>query len=333
MKVIIKLAVLAAFFFVAILLGEIIFEKTYPFPSQIKYGVTFSSKYSTYLNLNWKDTYIKVLDDLKVSNLRLPTYWDIIEADKGHFDFSQTDFMLDEAQKRQAKTILVLGVRQPRWPECHIPNWAKDLSIDQRQKKTLQFISEVVKRYQQDPAISAWQVENEPLLTFFGEGCDSTDRDFLKSEVELVRSLDKRPVILTDSGELRVWVTPMRLSDIFGTTVYRTVYNRFLGYIDYPLLPYFYNLKSSLVRFTFAPQNQKTVIIELQAEPWLPNSVLDTKPEQQTKVFSEKKFKDNIDYAKKTGFDEAYLWGVEWWYFMAQNGYPQYLEYAKTLFK
>ena len=164
------------------------------------------------------------------------------------------------------------------------------------------------------------------MLAGFGV-CDIPDEKFLSYEVELVRSLSKKKVIVTDSGELGFWITPMRLSDIFGTTLYRKVYNKFLGYTSYPVLPYLYNVKSMLAG------GKKTIIAELQAEPWSPdNSLALTDVEKQTEIFSVNDFKDNVSYAKDTGFEEDYLWGVEWWYFMAQNGYPEYLDYAKTLF-
>lgn len=310
---------------IIVFLGDLLFKSFYSFPKKIQYGVTFSPKFASQLKMDWKEVYVKVLDDLKVRNLRLPTYWDE--------DLESVDFMLSEAEKRDAKVILVLGAKQPRWPECHIPAWAKNLSVGERQKQILEFIRSVVQRYKDNPSVFAWQIENEPLLRFFGEGCDDPDREFLKTEVELVRSLDKRPIILTDSGELRFWITPMRFSDIFGTTLYRTVYNKFFGFTEYPILPYFYNIKSYLVRSFFAPNNQKTIIIELQTEPWSPdNNLVNTPILRQTSIFSASKFKDNINFAKLTGFSEIYLWGVEWWYFMEKQGDSSYLNYAKTLF-
>jgi hypothetical protein len=52
----------------------------------------------------------------------------------------------------------------------------------------------------------------------------------------------------------------------------------------------------------------------------------------RAKIFSARDFKKYVNFAQKTGFDEVYLWGVEWWYFMKEKGYPEYLEYAKNLF-
>lgn len=320
--------------FLIIFIGELLFEKLYPTPKQISYGVTFSPKYATDLGEDWKDIYIKMLDDLKVKNLRIPTYWDVLEKSKDNFDATEVDFMVGEASKKGANIILVLGARQPRWPECYIPSWAKNLSVSDRQKMILQFIKKVVEHYKDNPTIWGWQIENEPFLTSFGKGCDNPDAKFLQAEVSLVRSLSNKQIILTDSGELGFWIIPMKLSDIFGTTLYREVYNSILGYTTYPLPPYFYNLKSKLIRQFFAQNNQKTIIVELQAEPWSQDNNLMGMPiEKQFKLLSEDKFKQYVEYANQTGFDRIYLWGVEWWYFMEKQGHPQYLQYAKSLFK
>ncbi len=311
----------------------LILHKSYSY-KQVKYGVTFSPKDASSLNLDWKSTYIKILDDLKAKNLRLPSYWDVIEDKENIFDFSQIDFMLMEAEKRGAKIILVLGVRQPRWPECHIPAWARKLTVADRQNAILQFVNKIVQRYKDNTALSTWQVENEPFLSSFGQGCDNPDADFLKKEVNLVKSLSNKTIILTDSGELGFWIIPMQFSDVFGTTLYRDVYSPIFGYATFPYLPYFYNLKSLLIRNLFAKQNSKTIIIELQVEPWSrDNNLLHTATDKQVKLFPLEKLKQNIIFGKDTGFDENYLWGVEWWYFMAQNNHPEYLEYAKTIFK
>lgn len=299
---------------------------------EVKFGVTFSSHYAKYLKLDWQKTYLQTLDDLKIRNFRVPSYWDILEPELDRYDFSEVDFMLNEAGKRGAKVILVVGARQPRWPECHIPVWAKKLNISDRQQQTLEFIQKVVERYQDYPSVWAWQVENEPLLWYFGKGCDAFDNKFLQKEVALIRSLSNKPAIVTDSGELGSWIIPMQFSDIFGTTLYRKVYDKYLGYITYPLPPYFYSLKSRLVKNIFAPGNQKTIVVEFQSEPWLANGNF-VPVAGQSQLFTIDQFKNYTNFAQKTGFEEVYLWGAEWWYFMAANGYPEYLEYAKSLFR
>lgn len=302
-------------------------------PPDIKYGVSFSPQYAKRLGLPWQTVYLESLNNLKVKQLRLPTYWSVVEPQPGQFDFSETDFMLENAEAKDAKVILGVGAKQPRWPECHYPDWAKKLTETERRQKTLEFIRETITRYKNYPAITGWQVENEPLLPRFGEGCDPPDTLFLKSEVDLVRKLSQKPVYISSSGELETWIGAMQLSDILGISLYRTVYNPIVGYLTYPLSPLTYNLKSSLARKFFAPDNQKTIITELQAEPWAPdNNLQNLNIQKQISLFPLEKFQTNVRFAQKTGFDEIYLWGTEWWYYMKEKGHPEYWEYAKTLF-
>lgn len=124
----------------------------------------------------------------------------------------------------------------------------------------------------------------------------------------------------------------MKLSDIFGTTLYRKVYNNIFGDFYYPIPAWHYRLKSDLVRKFFAPENSKTIISELQAEPWVSQPIQDLPLEEQIKKFPLSHLKETVQYAKRTGIDEIYFWGVEWWYYLANHGHPEYLEYAKSLF-
>lgn len=324
-----KIGALVIAFLVIAVVANMVLERAYP-ALPLRFGVTFSPRYAKYLKLDWQKTYIRMLDDLQVKNLRIPGYWDVLEPQPDQLDFAETDFMLKEASQRGVRVIMVLGARQPRWPECHIPDWAESLTVSQRKEKILEFIQKVVERYKDHNGVWAWQVENEPLLSF-GEGCDKPDINFLKKEVELVKSLSGKVVIMTDSGELGFWKTSMQLSDVFGTTLYRQVNDKFLGYMTYPLPPSFYTIKSNLIKNIFASGNKKTIIVELQAEPWLADGEF-LSFDQQVKLFTIDGFKSYKEFAQKTGFDEAYLWGVEWWYFMAAHGHPEYLDYAKTLF-
>lgn len=308
-------------------------ERARPVATNIKYGITFSQLAAEHLNLDWKKTYLAVLDDLKIRNLRLPSYWTVIEKNEGEYNFEETDFLVNEADKRGASVILTVGVKQPRWPECHLPLWARALSKEEREEKVLDLIKAVVERYKYKEGIKAWQVENEPFLYPFGEDCYPPDAKFLQQEVDLVRSLDKRPIVVSDSGELTFWNRQMAMSDIFGTTLYRTVWNPVTRYFNYPVTPGFYSLKSDFFRKFFGANNQKTIIIELQSEPWIPsNSPVNTPLSEQIKIFPVSEMKEIVDYANRTGFDEIYLWGAEWWYFMREKGEGEYWNYAKELF-
>ena len=299
------------------------------------FGLTFSPRYAYQMGLDPKLTYLKILDELKVKSIRIPVYWDEIEIFPMQINFSQVDYYISEAAKRNVNIILVLGLKQPRWPECFAPDWIKSLTADNQQSKVLQLVKNEVEHFKTFSNISAWQIENEPFLDF--GSCDFISKlpkiDVIKKEVAIVKGVDKRPVLITDSGELGSWINPIKYSDIFGTTLYRQVWNPLLGAFGYPLPPVFYSLKDKLIR-DVTGKTGTTIISELQAEPWITDSKIPSEADLNTQknIFPASKFKTNIAYAKETGFSEVYLWGVEWWYYMAKNGNPQYLEYAKSLF-
>lgn len=294
-----------------------------------KLGVTFSSRYATNIGINWKEAYVAMLDDLEVKKLRLPVYWDLVEKKEGNFDFSDIDWQLQEAQKRNADIILTIGQKVPRWPECAIPDWAMT-SEQKRKESLLNFISVIMERYKNNSEIKYWQIENEPFLRF--GICPAPDADLLDSEISLARKIDdSRKIIVSDSGELSLWVRAARRADVFGTTMYRNVYKEGWGYYSYPIGPRFFRFKYGLISL-FAEQ-KNAIVAELQAEPWIAGWTVDATLEEQFKSMNEEKLRENVTYARQVGFPEIYLWGVEWWYWLkVEKNYPAVWDTARELF-
>ena len=180
--------------------------QTEPAP-EVTFGVTFSQIFAEDMGLDWQKTYRAILDDLRVRKLRLVAYWQKIEPRPGQYQFEDLDWQIKEADRRDAEVILAIGRKVPRWPECHIPDWAKNLSESEQQERILLLLTEIVKHYSGNETIKAWQVENEPFLSGFGI-CPKFDKRFLDKEIALVRQLnfDQRPIIVTASGELSSWL-------------------------------------------------------------------------------------------------------------------------------
>ena len=180
-----------------------------PVPAQVTYGVSFSTLQAEHLGLDWREVYSALLNDLKARNLRIPAYWQRTESSRDAYDWRELDFQLEMAETRGARVVLAVGRRLPRWPECHIPQWAQDLSWEGQKIELREYITAVVQRYKGNSAIQYWQVENEPYLKAFAfDHCGPLDEEFLKEEIALVHSLDARPVLLTDSGNLGKGVAP-----------------------------------------------------------------------------------------------------------------------------
>lgn len=292
-------------------------------------GATFSTKYARELGLDPQAAFSATLGELGVRRVRLPIYWDEVEPTRGEFHFDELDALFAEALKYGAEIIPTVGLRVPRWPECHAPAWAKTLESEERQKQLLTYLRAVVTRYRAYNSIIAWQVENEPFLEMFGE-CPKIDREFLKQEVALVRELDARPIIITESGELSTWLGAVGLSDIIGISMYRVVWNRLVGYIYYPLSPGFYRYRAEAVR----PFTSGIIITELQAEPWVARGILATPLNEQYHSMNPARLRDNLSFASRAGFREVYLWGIEWWYWLKEKkGEPAFWNTGRGVFR
>lgn len=290
-------------------------------------GATFSKPYAEYFGLDWKATYTALLDDMGARWLRIPAYWNDIEPERDVYDFDDVDWQLIEAEKRDAKVILAVGRKLPRWPECHVPTWARGLNEDQAQARVLSMVEKVVRRYKDDPAIVAWQVENEPFFKF-GD-CPEPDRTFLQREVAIVRSLDRRPIVITESGELSTWINAASIADVLGISTYRIVWGKLIGYFYWPATPRYYIQRISAIRGLVS----KVIISELQAEPWVTAPIATIPVGDQLRLMNPTRLGDNISFSKKIGVSEVYLWGVEWWYWLKIKGHPEMWDAGKALFE
>jgi hypothetical protein len=302
---------------------------------QINYGVTFSKKYAQNLGLDWRDTYIKILDDLRARNIRLVAYWDDSEPNPDNYRFDDIKWQLDEAQKRNAYVIMTIGRKVPRYPECFEPSWWKQIGSKERKDLELyEYIKNATLELKGYDVIKMWQIENEPFFPF-GE-CPAIERSTVKKEIEIVRDLDKRPILVQDSGEGGFWYPSYILGDYLAISMYRKIWydfwNVFLGnfiYFKYPLAHWTYKIKAHML----GVPPSKIIVTELQAEPWGPGINSSITKEEKEKTMSRSDFIATINYAQKTGFKDLYLWGAEWWlYEKEKNGNSFYWDTARALF-
>jgi len=303
-----------------------------PQKEEITWGISFSQKQAELLGVSWKDNYLAILDDLEVPALKIIAYWDLLEPSDNNYYFDDLDFQVKEAEKRNVRVVFSLGRKVPRWPECHIPQWANDLEIDEQEEKLLDFIKKLVLRYRDYDIIWAWQVENEPFFNF-GE-CPEIKEDFLKKEISLVKSLDnkERTIIISDSGSNRFWFKTAKLGDMVSISLYRKVwFHEFDSYVKYPFPPVFYWRKAQIVRLLFGDE---VICGELQAEPWGPALINNISLKEQKKTMNLELFRENIQFAKETGLGHFYFWGAEWWYWLKkEKDMPEIWQEAKTLFQ
>ncbi len=303
-----------------------------PVPKNITYGMSFNTVYARELGLDWKQTYDAILDDLKVRHLRLAAHWPMVEPEPNVYNFTELDYQIKRAEETHTTVVLAVGRRLPRWPECHIPGWAQTLSPEERNRSQIAYMETVINRYKHSPAVTVWQIENEPFLSVFAHDfCGNLDTHFLDKEIALAKSLDgTRPILVTDSGNIGTWQGAYSRGDMFGTSVYVYFWNPQLGQFRTYLAPWFYRVKDNLMAALYG--RKKSVLIELSAEPWLLEPVENVPLETQFSRMNLQKFEDILNYAKDTRYDEQYLWGAEWWYWLSLQQHPEMWNRGKELF-
>lgn len=283
----------------------------------LEIGASFTSDYAKSFGLDPKDTLNSMLGDLGMRQVRLVSYWDSIEATPGKYDFSDLDWQFTLADKYGAKISLAIGLRQPRWPECHEPQWAKDSPKDVWQPRLYDFMKAVIDRYKNNPALGAYELENEFFMTVFGE-CTDFDRSRLIEEFKLVKKADpNHPVVISRSDNWIGIPVGQPTPDRFAVSIYKRVWDYTFThrYFEYPLPSWFY---ASLAGYGELVSGKDMVIHELQAEPWTPKgqTVLTASLQEQFKSMDAKRLTERIKFAKNTGIRTIDLWGAEWWYWL-----------------
>ncbi len=311
-------AVLLALLFIATLLMYVV-AQWYIISNQdrpYQLGATFIQSYAEFYDLDPQETLTAITDDLGFDHLRLVSYWNVHEEEQGEYDFSDLDWQFQHAEERDVSVSLAIGLRQPRWPECHMPAWAEPMEMKEWYPHLKDYMQAVIERYKDSPVLVSYQLENEFLLDVFGV-CPDHSRERLIDSFEFVKELDPtRPVIVSRSNNATPsWPVGEPRADIIGASIYKRVWDGTLTnrYFEYPLPPWFYAFLAGGAKLT---TNRDTVIHELQAESWLPRGMdmRTASTEELYKSMNPEMLANRFEYGRATGIREIDLWGVEWWY-------------------
>jgi hypothetical protein len=294
-------------------------------------GATFIPNYAEALGLNPQNTLHAIIGDLGVRHLRFVSYWSDIEPTQGHYNFSTLDWEFAQADAAHAKVSLSVGLRQPRWPECHPPSWVDTTKPDSQWYPALQqFMTAVVNRYKDNPALDSYQLENEYFLKAFGE-CQNFSRSRLVNELALVKSLDSHHTVIISRSNNNIGI-PMEAPtpDEYGVSVYKRIWMPLIGrYVEYPYPAWFYAFLAGASEIW---QGKNMVIHELQAEPWPPHGepITQTSIDVENQSLSPERLKGRFMYGEATGIKQIDLWGAEFWYYrMVKQHDPDLWNVAK----
>lgn len=297
-------------------------------------GVSFIPDYASYLGLNPEKTLEALIDQLGVRHFRFTSYWTDIEPTEGSYNFSQLDWEFKLADESHSTVILSIGARQPRWPECHIPSWAASEPESVWYPQLTAFMTAVVNRYKDNPALQSYQLENEYFLKAFGE-CTNYSRQRLVNEYGLVKKLDpNHPVIISRSNNAIGLPIGQPTPDEFGINVYKRIFDDIIThrYFEYPIPAWYYGFLAGAEELI---SGKNTFIPELQAEPWPPvgESVISASIAEQNKSMNAAILQSRINYGEATGMRSIYLWGAEWWYWRLEKANdPSLWNVAKQAF-
>jgi len=282
-------------------------------------GASFIPDYAESFGLDPKQTLTAMLSDLNLKQIRLVSYWEDIEPQPGVYDFSTLDWEFALANQYHAKVSLAIGLRQPRWPECHQPNWVNITADNDSswEPQLYSFMRTVIDRYKNNPALSDYELENEFFMKVFGT-CTNFDRNRLIQEFNLVKQWDPDHKVIISRSDNWVGIpigkpTP----DEFAISIYKRVWDATIThrYFEYPLPSWFY---AALAGSEELLSGRDMIIHELQAEPWPPKGeqIIDTPLSEQFKSMNADRMQKRINYAEDTGMKTIDLWGAEWWYWL-----------------
>jgi hypothetical protein len=284
----------------------------------LKIGATFIPNYAEYFELDPKETMQAMIDDLGIKRFRLVTYWKDYEPSPDQYNFEKLDWQFDMVEEAGGEIALALGLRQPRWPECHGPEWAMQKTVPEWTEDLKEFMGVVIDRYKDREVLLEYQLENEYFLSVFGE-CPDFSRERLVDEFNYIKQKDpSRQVMVSRSNNATPsWPIGEPRADIVGASIYKRVFDKTITkkYFEYPYPAWFYAFLAGATEIT---TNRNSMIHELQTESWLPEGYsMKTAPIPELyKTFNPERVEARIAYGVDTGIKTIDLWGVEWWYHM-----------------
>lgn len=298
--------------------------------NSLMFGITFSHSHLEFLGLD-VFTSLDTAFTFGFSHIRLGAYWNWIERREGKYEFAQLHKLLNACELQAQPVVMTVGMKAPRWPEFYFPGFVQpDPGNRKTQEKALKFIGKTLEETKKYSCITHWQAENEPLDPSGPQNL-ALSPAFLKEEIELIRRLDSRPVIVNLWGNDLVprglLPAALDLADVIGVDIYYRQYVRQVFGRNMYVPP-----KQEREFAQLIDRSKKPVwITELQAEPWEKDNegYLGENPGS----ISPDKLKGNLEKASRLRVKEILLWGFEYWLLRASRGDNRYLDTVRSFMK
>lgn len=294
---------------------------------------------------------------MNLDPLRLCAYWDQVAAQ----GYAWLDRQLDAAGAAGRRVVLTVGIKGLGWPEFYPPKGIRLPAAGHRgvvtgdgglRQSLLEFVEATVRRYRDRPCVGWWQVENEPLDRS-GPGHRWLEVSLLAAEMDLIRSLDGRPIALNAFGHLgpiadsiasnrwidvgalldrgsrvaRDLLALLRPGDVVGLDLYHRVGILLLGRPHIVVAARNWLRVASRLRDQARGRGVETWVMEAQAEPWEPSAATTYNPISLSPAAMAATVREIV----ATGFDRVLLWGVEYWLGAEHHGNDAWLRAGEGL--
>jgi hypothetical protein len=324
----------------------------------VRVGVSFSPERARALGLDYQAAFHRLLA-MHFRVIRLSAYWSEID-ESGYGDL---DWLMSEAQRSRQPIVLSVGMKGLGWPEFFvapaylppggIPDGQDVARDDGLRQAALRFVDGTVRRYQDNRALIAWQVENEPF-NLAGLHKWSIDASFLEQEIEAVRELDDHPIVVNafshfnftldqasqrqgfdlgsllgfDSGSVESQcLEVLDAGDVLGLDVYTRIGYSFLGQDSVGKAGNDWADQAGRWHAIAEKQGKRAWVTEAQAEPWESSSDSYADP----RSFHPADIAGVFNGLKEEGFTTIMLWGSEYWLWRASLGDESWLDAAGAI--
>jgi hypothetical protein len=272
-------------------------------------GLNINSKAMLWFGLSEQETIEKLLA-MPHKHVRIPIPFDEVNPQKGVWNFSKQDYLIEQAIKHKKKIHLQLGIKTIGYPEIHAPSWLleqypylteKGVQLDRDpgvQVAVLQYIEKAANRYLPQKGIASVQIENEPFSKRLGvTNFRFLSTEFHQKELELVKKYHI-PLVQNIPFDTPYAISHTLYADILGLNIYNQCGNPW--WLDKLLWIGMY------ATCTIAALLGKRVFItEYQVAPWI------NEKKEPSHPFTEKACDEGLEAIKILRPEIIFLWDIE----------------------